>query len=219
MRMRSGNEAPDSTGRATYNPVPCRPSPLPCCASSACPMPSARIACSTPSISPWRTGEAAALLGPSGCGKTTLLRLVAGFESVQQGAIRLNGSVVSDAAHHLPPERRQLGMVFQDFALFPHLTVAGNIAFGLGAMARSDRAARVDALLDLVGLPKAQAAGIRTNSPADSSSGSPWRAPSRRGRRSSCWTNRSRVSTWACANSWRPRSATCSATRAPAPSS
>jgi len=101
------------------------------------------------------TGEAAALLGPSGCGKTTLLRLIAGFESVQQGTIRLNDRVVSDAAHHLPPERRQLGMVFQDFALFPHLTVAGNIAFGLGAMARSDRAARVDALLDLVGLPGA----------------------------------------------------------------
>lgn len=98
-------------------------------------------------------GEIAALLGPSGCGKTTLLRLVAGFEFVQQGVIRLNGKLVSDATHRLPPERRGLGMVFQDFALFPHLTVAGNIAFGLDAMARADRGARVDALLDLVGLP------------------------------------------------------------------
>jgi iron(III) transport system ATP-binding protein len=101
------------------------------------------------------TGEIAALLGPSGCGKTTLLRLIAGFEAVQEGTIHLNGRVVSDAVHRLPPERRQLGMVFQDFALFPHLTVAGNIAFGLGAMARPDRADRVDALLDLVGLPGA----------------------------------------------------------------
>jgi iron(III) transport system ATP-binding protein len=100
-------------------------------------------------------GEIAALLGPSGCGKTTLLRLVAGFEALQHGTIHLNGRVVSDAGHRVPPERRQLGMVFQDFALFPHLTVAGNIAFGLGAMARADRAVRVDALLDLVGLPGA----------------------------------------------------------------
>ena len=89
-------------------------------------------------------GEIAALLGPSGCGKTTLLRLIAGFESVQQGAIHLNGDLVSDATNLLPPERRRLGMVFQDFALFPHLTVAGNIAFGLGAMARKERPARVD---------------------------------------------------------------------------
>jgi len=98
-------------------------------------------------------GEIAALLGPSGCGKTTLLRLVAGFEPLQQGAIHLDGHLVSDPTHRIPPERRGIGMVFQDFALFPHLTVAGNVAFGLGAMPRQDRQGRVDALLALVGLP------------------------------------------------------------------
>lgn len=99
------------------------------------------------------TGEIAALLGPSGCGKTTLLRLIAGFEPLQQGAIHLSGHLVSHPTHRIPPERRGIGMVFQDFALFPHLTVAGNIAFGLGAMPRQDRQARVEALLALVGLP------------------------------------------------------------------
>jgi len=99
------------------------------------------------------TGDIAALLGPSGCGKTTLLRLIAGFEPVQHGAIQLGGSLVSDATHHVPPERRGLGMVFQDFALFPHLDVAGNIAFGLGAHPRPMRRMRVEALLELVGLP------------------------------------------------------------------
>jgi iron(III) transport system ATP-binding protein len=90
-------------------------------------------------------GELVALLGPSGCGKTTLLRLVAGFESPDAGAIRLDGEDVT----RTPPERRRVGMVFQDYALFPHLTVAENVGFGLP---RRDRAERVRDALHLVNL-------------------------------------------------------------------
>jgi iron(III) transport system ATP-binding protein len=78
-------------------------------------------------------GELLSLLGPSGCGKTTLLRLIAGFEQPQTGLISLAGSEVSCPQCNLPPEQRQVGMVFQDYALFPHLTVVENIAFGLTA--------------------------------------------------------------------------------------
>ena len=78
-----------------------------------------------------RSGELISLLGPSGCGKTTLLRLIAGFEQPQMGDIYLGDQQVSSPRIHVPPEQRQVGMVFQDYALFPHLTVAQNIAFGL----------------------------------------------------------------------------------------
>ncbi|HIK42472.1 ABC transporter ATP-binding protein, partial [Thermoleptolyngbya sp. M55_K2018_002] len=77
-------------------------------------------------------GEILALLGPSGCGKTTLLRLIAGFEQPQQGQVAIAGRVVANADGIVPPEQRSVGMVFQDFALFPHLTVQENIGFGLG---------------------------------------------------------------------------------------
>ena len=73
----------------------------------------------------------ACLLGPSGAGKTTLLRCIAGFERPGQGEIRINGREVSGPAGHVPVEQRQVGMVFQDYALFPHLSVADNITFGL----------------------------------------------------------------------------------------
>lgn len=76
-------------------------------------------------------GELLSLLGPSGCGKTTLLRLIAGFEQPQAGTIDLDGRIVAGQGNWLPPEQRNLGMVFQDYALFPHLTVADNVAFGL----------------------------------------------------------------------------------------
>jgi iron(III) transport system ATP-binding protein len=76
-------------------------------------------------------GELLALLGPSGCGKTTLLRLVAGFEQPQSGVISLAGRIVAGDGQWLPPEQRDVGMVFQDYALFPHLSVAKNVAFGL----------------------------------------------------------------------------------------
>lgn len=97
-------------------------------------------------------GRIGCLLGPSGCGKTTVLRSIAGFERVLAGEIRLDGVVVSRKDHHLPPERRRIGMVFQDYALFPHLTISGNIAFGLRGDSTDTRSSRVDELLDLVGL-------------------------------------------------------------------
>ena len=76
-------------------------------------------------------GSIMALLGPSGCGKTTTLRLIAGFESPEKGNIELNGEVVANSDIFIPPEKRHVGMVFQDYALFPHLSVFDNVAFGL----------------------------------------------------------------------------------------
>ena len=95
-------------------------------------------------------GEIACLVGPSGCGKTSLLRAIAGFEPISAGQIELRGRIVSGPDKTLPPEQRHIGMVFQDFALFPHLTVAQNIAFGLRKMPRGQRRQRVDELLKLV---------------------------------------------------------------------
>lgn len=97
-------------------------------------------------------GSIACLLGPSGCGKTTLLRCIAGFEAVEAGEIRLEGVTVSRAGYSQPPETRRIGMVFQDYALFPHLTIAKNIAFGLGAQPEAERLTRVGKLLETVGL-------------------------------------------------------------------
>jgi len=97
-------------------------------------------------------GSIGCLLGPSGCGKTTVLRLIAGFEAVSSGEILLNGEPVSRPGHSVPPERRRVGMVFQDYALFPHLTVEGNVTFGLHRWPARERAARVRELLALVGL-------------------------------------------------------------------
>lgn len=97
-------------------------------------------------------GSIGCLLGPSGCGKTTVLRCIAGFEPVSAGEILLDGVIVSGKGRHLPPEQRRIGMVFQDYALFPHLTVADNIAFGLRHANREQRQARVIELLRLVGL-------------------------------------------------------------------
>jgi iron(III) transport system ATP-binding protein len=91
-----------------------------------------------------------ALLGPSGCGKTTLLRIIAGFERADTGKIVLGGQIVDDIAHRVPPERRRIGYVSQDGSLFPHLTVAGNIAYGLPRQQRKGK--RVGEILDLVGL-------------------------------------------------------------------
>ena len=100
-------------------------------------------------------GRIGCLLGPSGCGKTTVLRAIAGFESLQAGEIRLDGEGVSRPGYQLPPERRRIGMVFQDHALFPHLTVAQNVGFGLRG--DSDAKARIQQMLDTVGLAHAAA--------------------------------------------------------------
>jgi iron(III) transport system ATP-binding protein len=94
-------------------------------------------------------GEVVALLGPSGCGKTTLLRLVAGFERPDEGTVEVGGRTVSARGTWVPPEQRRIGMVFQDYALFPHLTVSENVGFGLP---RRRRTARVPELLGIVGL-------------------------------------------------------------------
>ncbi len=94
-------------------------------------------------------GEIVCLLGPSGCGKTTVLRIAAGLEEPQRGRVVVNGR---EAGASLPPEARGVGMVFQDYALFPHLTVAANVAFGLGALPRAERRAAALAMLERVGM-------------------------------------------------------------------
>ena len=106
-----------------------------------------------------RKGELLAVLGPSGCGKTTLLRLIAGFEAPDSGTVTVGGRLVSGPGTFVPPERRRVGIVVQDHALFPHLTVAGNVAYGLrGRRSRRSRRkdpareARVAEVLQLVGL-------------------------------------------------------------------
>lgn len=85
------------------------------------------------------TGEIVCVLGPSGSGKSTLLRLIAGLESVQQGSLMVDGVVLADAQHNPPPEQRAVGLVFQDHVLFPHQTVAENVAFGLSGMQSKER--------------------------------------------------------------------------------
>ncbi|WP_280154644.1 ABC transporter ATP-binding protein [Piscinibacter sp. XHJ-5] len=98
-------------------------------------------------------GTICCLLGPSGCGKTTVLRCIGGFERVADGQIRIDGALVSSRQVHVPPEQRRIGMVFQDYALFPHLDVARNVGFGLrGATSDGER---VRQLLDTVGLASA----------------------------------------------------------------
>ncbi len=101
-------------------------------------------------------GEIGCLLGPSGCGKTTLLRAIAGFADLQNGHIQLGGRMLAQTGFTLPPEQRQIGMVFQDIALFPHLNIAANIAFGLQHWPRSERSRRVDELLELIGMSGCQ---------------------------------------------------------------
>ena len=99
-----------------------------------------------------RRGEIMGLLGPSGCGKTTLLRLIAGFEAPDRGWVVLAGKLVTDPTTWVPPDRRCIGFVFQDYALFPHLTVLQNVAFGLAHLGRRVRRQRAKQVLDLVGL-------------------------------------------------------------------
>ena len=99
-----------------------------------------------------QAGEIGVLIGPSGCGKTTLLRAVAGLERAHSGTISLGRRVVSSASVHVPAEQRRIGMVFQDYALFPHMTAAQNVAFGLHHLGKFEKAARVDEALALVGL-------------------------------------------------------------------
>ena len=99
-----------------------------------------------------REGEIFALLGPSGCGKTTTLRLIAGFERPDAGDVRLGDRLLASARMHLPAEQRGIGLVFQDFALFPHLSVYDNVRFGLRSMAREAIDQRCREVIQLVGL-------------------------------------------------------------------
>ena len=99
-----------------------------------------------------REGEILCLLGPSGCGKTTILRAIAGFEPVRFGEIFLSGRRVSSPSEMIPTEERRVGMVFQEYALFPHLRVADNIAFGLHHLSRAERTRQVQEMLQLTGL-------------------------------------------------------------------
>ncbi len=96
--------------------------------------------------------ELVVLLGPSGCGKTTTLRLIAGFEIPDTGSVVIRGEVMAGHGRWVPPEKRGVGVVFQDYALFPHLTVAENVGFGLQDLDRAARKKRIAQILELVGL-------------------------------------------------------------------
>jgi iron(III) transport system ATP-binding protein len=113
-----------------------------------------------------RSGDIGVLIGPSGCGKTTLLRAVAGLEPAFGGQIKLSNQVVSSPTVHVAPEARRIGMVFQDYALFPHLDVRHNVGFGIHHLPKPERRARVAEVLDLVGL-----AGSETRFPHELSGG------------------------------------------------
>jgi iron(III) transport system ATP-binding protein len=97
-------------------------------------------------------GQVTCLLGPSGCGKSTTLRMIAGVEMQDSGQIYVNGNLICDTVFRLPPEKREIGLMFQDFALFPHLSVADNVGFGLKKSTREAKRARVHEMLERVGL-------------------------------------------------------------------
>ncbi len=97
-------------------------------------------------------GQVTCLLGPSGCGKSTTLRMIAGVEMQDTGEIYVDGKLICDTVFRIPPERREIGLMFQDFALFPHLSVADNVAFGLKQGTKAEKRERVEALLDRVDL-------------------------------------------------------------------
>ncbi len=113
-----------------------------------------------------RAGDIGVLIGPSGCGKTTLLRAVAGLERVTAGEVRISGQLVGGAGAHVPAEERRVGMVFQDYALFPHIDVGQNVGFGIHRLPKAERNARIAEVLQLVGLP-----GIERHFPHELSGG------------------------------------------------
>ena len=152
-------------------------------------------------------GDLTVLLGPSGCGKSTLLRLIAGFERPDDGSIRLFDEVVAapGGGVMVSPEDRGVGIVFQQLALFPHLDVAANIAYGLRRAGRAERKARVEELLELIDLYSA-ARRFPISSQAGKPSGWRWPEPWRPPPRSCCSTSPSRASTPRCGLPCEPRS-------------
>jgi iron(III) transport system ATP-binding protein len=149
-------------------------------------------------------GSITSILGSSGSGKTTLLRVLCGFERSEQGSIVLDGDTVDDRSHYVPPERRRIGYVPQDGNLFPHLTIAGNIRFGLGRGAQSRQ--RVSDLLDMIGL-----ADRARSYPHQLSGGQRWRWT----RGSCCSMSRSPRSTRRFGPACVPRSSRSCARRVP----
>ncbi len=119
------------------------------------------------------------LLGPSGCGKTTTLRMIAGFVEPTAGEIAVGDRVVSSPSRTLPPEQRNMSMIFQSYALWPHMTVAENVAYGLTLrkMDKAAIAAKVNGILGITQARRAGASAIRASSPAGSSSA--WRSRAR----------------------------------------
>lgn len=100
-----------------------------------------------------KDNEITALIGDSGCGKSTVLRIISGLEKQQTGTVKLNDKVISSEKEFTPPEKRNVGMVFQDYALFPHMSVRKNIEFGIKNLSKKERKTRVEEVLNLVGLP------------------------------------------------------------------
>ena len=157
-------------------------------------------------------GSLTAVLGLSGCGKTTLLRVIAGFERAERGSVSLGATTLDDGRSYVAPEKRGIGYVPQEGALFPHLTVEDNVGFGLPAP-RAPRRRRRRAAGD--GRDRARSpSACRTSSPAASSSASRSRGRWRAGRRCCCSTSRSPRSTPRCAGTCARRSTGCCASRA-----
>ena len=154
-------------------------------------------------------GEIGVLIGPSGCGKTTLLRAVAGLERAQAGTISLAQGVVSSGKLHVPAGDPAIGMVFQDYALFPHLDVGRNVAFGLHT---SQPLPSASARQRSAGTGRAGRVARRfpMSCRAASSSAWPWRAPWRPSPACCCWMNPSPIWMWTCASAWRTRCAASS---------
>ena len=148
-----------------------------------------------------KPGELFILLGPSGCGKSTLLRMIAGLEEITSGTLKIGDRVVND----VPPKDRDMAMVFQSYALYPHMTVLDNMAFGLKLrrVPKAEIDKRTRAAAESLGL-ETRSAPARASSPAASASASPSGARSCASRPSSCSTSRSRTSTPSCAAACEP---------------
>jgi iron(III) transport system ATP-binding protein len=123
------------------------------------------------------TGSRTVIVGPSGSGKTTLLRMIAGFEFPDTGRLSLNGQTLVDSTHEVPAHQRLIGYVPQDGALFPHMTVAANIGFGLASKGR-ERQERIAELMDSVALDAPWRTAGPMSCPVDSNNGWRWRVPS-----------------------------------------